>query len=291
MTEDNWLRMRDTGSLDEEGFLTVLGRCSDTVKLDTEEMVLVTPIEQRVRLELACVAQCVIVTSPARDSLGLIITLDTIADTNNTLNLSQSAVNWFKHARFDVKTVTDVVSNMENGLKHVIQAGIDRYNLSTVDRSHCISQWELKHLPFSVANAEIGLNGKVSRAVIVQRYISHIERMFNHHVAPRKTSRELTYIEEEEEISTPDIKVTRLKKSSEEVSEDKAESDSNDKNVTVVRLGKLDIESGDIIDNASEENVTNVTTKDSHDKHRVRFTANVEQIDYHDQEGDNEKTS
>ena len=121
MTEDHWLRMRDTGSLDEEGFLTVLGRCSDTVKLDNEETVLVTPIEQRVRLELACVAQCVIVASPAKDSLGLIITLDTIADTNNTLNLSQSAVNWFKHARFDVKTVTDVVSNMENGIKHVIQ--------------------------------------------------------------------------------------------------------------------------------------------------------------------------
>ena len=42
-----------------------------------------------------------IVASPARDSLGLILTLDTIADTNNSLNLSQSAVNWFKHARFD----------------------------------------------------------------------------------------------------------------------------------------------------------------------------------------------
>ena len=121
MTEEHWLRMRDTGFMDEEGFLTVTGRCSDFVKLDTEEQVVVTPMEQRARLELACVSQCVIVPSPARDSLGLIITLDTIADSNNTLNLSQSAVNWFKHARFDVKTVTDVVSNMETGIKHVIQ--------------------------------------------------------------------------------------------------------------------------------------------------------------------------
>ena len=45
--------------------------------------------------------QVCIVASPARDSLGLILTLDTIADTNNSLNLSQSAVNWFKHARFN----------------------------------------------------------------------------------------------------------------------------------------------------------------------------------------------
>ena len=97
-------------------------------------------MEQRVRLELACVAQCVMVASPgelrlvgssvltsdwsaARDSLGLILTLDTIADTNTTLNLSPAAVSWFKHARFDVKTVTDVVNNMENGIKHVIQVG------------------------------------------------------------------------------------------------------------------------------------------------------------------------
>ena len=71
------------------------------MKIDTEEQVFVTPMEQRVRLELACVSQCVVVTSPARDSLGLILTLDTIADANNTLNLSQSAVNWFKNARQD----------------------------------------------------------------------------------------------------------------------------------------------------------------------------------------------
>ena len=124
MTEDHWLRMRDTGFVDEEGFLNLTGRCSDMVSLgDTgsEENICVTPLEQRVRLELACVAQVCIVTSPARSSLGIILTLDTIADTNNSLNLSQSAVNWFKHARFDVKTVTDVVSNMENGIKHVIQ--------------------------------------------------------------------------------------------------------------------------------------------------------------------------
>lgn len=166
-----------------------------------------------------------------------------------------------------------------------------------MDRSHVISEWELKHLPFSVTNAEIGVNGKVNRAVIVQRYNSHIERMFNHHVTPRKTSRELTYIEEEEEISTPDVKSSRLKKD-QQVSEEKEASsevntvsESDDNNVTVVRLEKLDIAHGDTGDNASELNVTNVTTKDSHDKHRVRFTANVQQIDYQEQDGANEKTS
>ena len=123
MTEDHWLRMRDTGYLDEEGFLSLTGRSCDLVKLVDDDQVNVTPMEQRVRLELACVAQCVIVPNTVRDKLGLILTLDTIADTNNTLCLSQSAVNWFKNARFEVKTVSDVVTNMESGIKHVIQVG------------------------------------------------------------------------------------------------------------------------------------------------------------------------
>ena len=119
MTEDHWLRMRDTGYLDEEGFLTLTGRSCDLVKLVDDDQLNVTPMEQRVRLELACVAQCVIVPNTIRDILGLILILDTIADTNNTFCLSQSAVNWF--ARFDVKTVSDVVTNMESDIKHVIQ--------------------------------------------------------------------------------------------------------------------------------------------------------------------------
>ena len=36
ITEDHWLRMRDTGSLDEEGFLALAGRCADAVKLQDE---------------------------------------------------------------------------------------------------------------------------------------------------------------------------------------------------------------------------------------------------------------
>ena len=70
----------------------------------------------------------------------------------------------------------------------MLQAGIDRYNLSTLDRSHCIAEWELKHLPFSLTNAEIGINGKVNRSVIISRYANHIERMFNKQVGSRASN-------------------------------------------------------------------------------------------------------
>jgi len=305
MTEDHWLRMRDTGFVDEEGFLNLTGRCSDLVTMgDTgaEENIFVTPVEQRVRLELACVAQVCIVPSPARNSLGIILTLDTIADANNSLNLSQSAVNWFKHARFDVKTVTDVVSNMENGIKHVIQAGIDRYNLSTVNPSHVIREWELKHLPFSLANGEIGVNGKVIRSAIVSRYTSQIERMFNTQFTIRKPSRELTYIEEEEEEKLPEIKVvtnTRASRIQEAETEDKNTADDADEkltedlgdaskaetkahNVTIVNLEHS-------TDTEGERGERLAGSKDQ-DRH-VRFTSKVEEIDFKEIDQLNEKTS
>merc|ERR1711879_255383 len=193
---------------------------------------------------------------------------------------------------------------MENGIKHVIQAGVDRYNLSTVDRSHCILEWELKHLPFSVANGEIGVNGKVNRSVIVSRYSSQIERMFNTQFTVRKPSRELTYIEEEDEEKLKrgeeeedklrrgeeeDIQVTN-KKSDEEVVEkpsedisDKISPQTRGNNVTIVNL-----EHKDTIEEESSEEVT--VTKDRDDRH-VRFTSKVEEIDFKEIDPVNEKTS
>ena len=145
-----------------------------------------------------------------------------------------------------------------------MQAGIDRYNLSSVDRSHLIVEWQLKHLPFSITNAEIGVTGKVNRAVIMQRYASKIEKMFNEEVTVRKTSRELTYIEEEEEEKVPEITVTATANKPLTAQE----------NVTIVNV-------------ENEKQEREETSKDGHDRH-VRF---MEEIDFKETDQVNEKTS
>ena len=76
-------------------------------------------------MELPCVSHCLLV-GEGQTSLGLLITLDTIMDTEQGLpthQLTLAAQKWFKAARFDVKNVTDVIKNMEAGMKHVIQVG------------------------------------------------------------------------------------------------------------------------------------------------------------------------
>ena len=153
--------------------------------------------------------------------------------------------------------ITNIISSTTSTTPTIpFQAGIDRYNLSSVDRTHLIVEWQLKHLPFSITNAEIGVTGKVNRAVIMARYASKIEKMFNEEVAVRKSSRELTYIQEEEEE-----KVT----TTEETGTD---------NVTLVNVERE--ETG--------------REKDGHDRH-VRFTSTVEEIDFNEIDLVNEKTS
>ena len=141
-----------------------------------------------------------------------------------------------------------------------MQAGIDRYNLSSVDRTHLIVEWQLKHLPFSLANAEIGVTGKVNRAVIMARYASKIEKMFNEEVTVRKSSRELTYIKEEEEE-----KVAEIPEKTDTIKEEEAATE----NVTIVSVER---------------------EKEGHDRH-VRFTSTVEEIDFNEIDLANEKTS
>ena len=123
MTDDNYLRMGDTGVIDDEGFLSLTGYPQDLITLHSGDKVNPVKIEDTVKMELPCISHCLLV-GEGQTNLGLLITLDTIVDTEQglpTQQLTLTAQKWFKAARFDVKTVTDVIKNVESGIKHVIQ--------------------------------------------------------------------------------------------------------------------------------------------------------------------------
>merc|ERR1712106_1251304 len=124
-------------------------------------------------------------------SLGLLLTLDTVVDTEQGLpthQLTLSAQKWFKAARFDVKTVTDVIKNMETVIKHVIQAGIDRTNEKADKACHFIVEWDIKPISFSFLAGEIGLTGKLARRLLTEKYAQQIGHMFGRHQAVHTTT-------------------------------------------------------------------------------------------------------
>ena len=127
VTSDNWLRLGDTGLIDEDGFLVITGYSPDLIILASGEKINPTFVEDRVRMELPCVSHCLLV-GQGREKLGLLLTLDTVVDSETDLptsQLSKSCKRWFKSARFTVKTVEDVIQGIEGtGIKHVIQVNI-----------------------------------------------------------------------------------------------------------------------------------------------------------------------
>merc|ERR1719192_621652 len=82
------------------------------------------------RTELDCVFQCLLIELE-EDRKGLVISLHCQYDEDGapTEQLSPHCLDWFRRANWDsVRTVRDVVENIkeERGIRHCIQAGIDR---------------------------------------------------------------------------------------------------------------------------------------------------------------------
>merc|ERR1712045_837483 len=128
MTEgDHWLKLGDLGFADEDSFISVLGKEDNFVTLATGEVISPLRIEQRIRLELSCIAQAMVV-GDGQDYLAVLLTLQTKKCEKSgkmKTELTENAKRWFRFARCEVQSIGDVLDHLDHGLQHVIQAGID----------------------------------------------------------------------------------------------------------------------------------------------------------------------
>ena len=100
-------------------------------------------VESRVRLELECLSQCLLVQLE-EERTGLVLSLDCQYDDDGapTDLLTAECQHWFAKAGWDsVKTVGDVMTNMkeEQGIRHCIQVGGRRAGLTGIISTDCIS--------------------------------------------------------------------------------------------------------------------------------------------------------
>ena len=132
-------------------------------------------------MELSCVAHAMVVGDD-EDYLAVLLTLQTKRDetTGKMSNeMTEDAKRWFRFARYEVKTVNDVLAHLDDGLQHVIQAGIDRVNQGVRMTAHMICDWRI--MPqFTYEGGELGLTGKVKRSAILEKHASCIGSMFVH---------------------------------------------------------------------------------------------------------------
>ena len=194
MTEDSWLRTGDRATVDDKGFLVLSCFPADLVTLFSGEEVEPSRLEDRVRRELGCVAHCVVV-GQGRENLAVLLSLDTEVEEGGgpSTRLTPAAQQWFRAARFEVKTVAEVMDAVDLGIKHVMQAGIDRTNLEAERGSYFLTAWEILPHSFSLASGELGQTGKVNRVFLADKFARTINRMYtgeDYPEAPRKRSAE-----------------------------------------------------------------------------------------------------
>ena len=81
--------------------ISVLGKEDNFVTLATGEVISPLRIEQRIRLELSCIAQAMVV-GDSQDYLSVLLTLKTKRDDKSgkmTTKLTENAKKWFRFAR------------------------------------------------------------------------------------------------------------------------------------------------------------------------------------------------
>ena len=86
------------------------------------------------------------VVGSEQEYLAVLLTLQTKrndATGKMTNELTDHAKKWFRFARYDVQTVNDVLTHLDHGLQHVIQAGIDRVNQGVRMTAHMIADWRI----------------------------------------------------------------------------------------------------------------------------------------------------
>ena len=126
--------MRDDGCLSLEHFRASPDNEGFMVIREKEEVDIYQRLEARVRLELGCVSQCVVIDLEG-ERKGVILSLECEYDSHGgpSDHLSGPARDWFSSASWELSTVTEVMDNIreDGGIKHCIQVSQQLSKLSS----------------------------------------------------------------------------------------------------------------------------------------------------------------
>merc|ERR1719222_240482 len=279
MTEDSeWLKTGDRAMTDDKGFLVLTCYPADLLTLFSAEEVEPSRLEDRVRRELGCVAHCLVV-GQARENLAVLLSLDTEVEPGGvpTSRLTPQCQQWFRAARFEVKTIAEVLDAVDLGIKHVIQAGIDRTNLEAERASHFLTAWEILPQSFSLQTGELGQTGKVNRAFLADKLSRTINRMYTGEEweeVPRKRSAEKFLVSHQLSNIVEDDEKSQKESQDKELLVHKEEEEAE-----IVRESEIEAE--------ARRGVSRVKLSDKEESSKEKESESKEKKDEEEEEGDN----
>jgi long-chain acyl-CoA synthetase len=161
-TSDGFFRTGDLGTIDEDGYLSIVGRKKELIVTAGGKNVAPTILEDRVKRH-PLVSQCLVV-GDNKPFIGALITID-----QDALN------NWIKLNKKDHATVAELVNDPD--LNAVIQTAVDTAN-KAVSRAESIRKFTILPVDFTIAGGELTAKLSIKRHVVTSEFAKEIEAIY-----------------------------------------------------------------------------------------------------------------
>ena len=162
-TEDGYFKSGDLGQLDENGYLTIVGRKKELIVTSGGKNVAPAVLEDRVRAH-PLVSQCLVV-GDNRPFIAALVTLD-----------PDSMKQWCAANKKSGTPMEGLVNDPD--LQAVIQTAIDDAN-KAVSRAESIRKFTILPVDFTIAGGQLTAKLSVKRHVVAKEFAREIESLYN----------------------------------------------------------------------------------------------------------------
>lgn len=162
-TEDGWFRTGDLGRIDDEGYLSIIGRTKELLVTAGGKNVSPAPLEDSLRSH-PLISQC-IVLGDQRPFVAAIISLD-----------AEMLPSWLKNNGLPEMSLTEAAK--DERVRAELQKAVDTAN-ATVSRAESIRKFTVIDTDFTEENGYLTPSLKLKRNVVVDDFSELIEELYS----------------------------------------------------------------------------------------------------------------
>ena len=162
MTEDGYFKTGDLGTIDDDGYLSIVGRKKEIIVTSGGKNVAPEVLEDRLRAH-PLISQCMVV-GDHQPFIAALITLD-----------PDSMKSWAKSNKKAGAAIADLTQ--DSSLRDVIQTAVDEAN-KAVSRAESIRKFTILPQDFTIADGQLTAKLSVKRHVVNQQFAQEIADLF-----------------------------------------------------------------------------------------------------------------
>ena len=162
MTDDGYFKSGDLGTIDDDGFLFIVGRKKEMIVTSGGKNVAPENLEDRLRAH-PLISQCMVV-GDNKPFIAALITLD-----------PDAMKSWLSINKKGGATIAELTK--DSTLNDVIQAAVDEAN-KVVSRAESIRKFTILPVDFTIADGQLTAKLSVKRHVVNQQFAQEIADLF-----------------------------------------------------------------------------------------------------------------